>query len=148
MGRTASGLAVERSRKSKLVSRERVCAVASCKSRHYAKGWCKKHYAQVLRHGKLTPEKERGAIRICLAGGCGRTDTINWYCRKHARQMRVHGRLTPEREHLMGIEGCRVKGCKEPYRARGFCAKHYNKNRWQAMKAEKRKRRGRTSRRR
>ena len=42
--------------------------------------------------------------------------------------------LTPEREHIMGFEGCRVKGCSEPHRAKGFCARHYNRDRWRRMK--------------
>jgi len=114
---------------------ERTCTAPNCKKRHYAKDYCKAHYAQVLRHGKLTPERERGAIRVCLVEDCGRTDTIRWYCRKHARQIRVHGKLTPDREHVMGHEGCRVPRCKEPHRAKGFCAKHYNQQQWAAKKA-------------
>jgi hypothetical protein len=118
-------------------TKERKCTVGNCQARHYAKDYCKKHYAQVLRHGKLTPERERGAVRVCLAEGCNRTDTIRWYCRKHARQIRVHGRLTPDREHVMGYEGCRVSRCHEPHRAKGFCAKHYNQDRWRRLKLER-----------
>ncbi len=119
------------------VAKERKCTVEGCEARHYAKNYCKKHYAQVLRHGKLTPERERGAVRVCLAEGCGRTDTIRWYCRKHARQIRVHGKLTPDREHIMGFEGCRVRNCSEPHRAKGFCAKHYNQDRWRRLKVSR-----------
>lgn len=117
---------------------ERTCSATDCEARHYAKGYCKKHYAQILRHGKLTPERERGAVRVCLVEGCGRTDTIKFYCRKHARQLRVHGRLTPEREHVVGLVGCRVKGCKEPHRAKGYCAVHYNRRRWASLANKKR----------
>ena len=119
------------------VNKERVCSVDNCPARHYAKDFCKKHYAQVLRHGKLTPERERGAVRVCLAEGCNRVDTIRWYCRKHARQIRVHGRLTPDREHVMGFEGCRVPRCSHPHRAKGFCAKHYNQDRWRRLKVDR-----------
>jgi hypothetical protein len=118
-----------------LVGKERTCNVAGCTVRHYAKGFCKKHYTQLLRHGKLTPERERGVVRVCKVEGCGRTDTIRWYCRKHARQLRVHNRLTPDREHVMGFEGCRVPRCHQPHRAKGFCAKHYNRERWRRLKA-------------
>lgn len=117
-----------------LVSRERKCDVDGCQARHYAKEYCKKHYTQVLRHGKLTPDRERGVVRVCKVEGCERTDTIQWYCRKHARQLRVHGRLTPEREHVMGFEGCRVPRCDQPHRAKGLCAKHYNQDRWRRLK--------------
>ena len=119
------------------VAKERKCTAAGCTSRHYALDLCKKHYAQVLRHGKLTPERERGAVRVCLAEGCGRTDTIHFHCRKHARQMRVHGKLTPDREHVMGREGCSVARCKNEHRAKGLCAPHYNQQRWLAAKRER-----------
>jgi hypothetical protein len=116
---------------------ERKCTVQGCDSRHYATDLCKKHYAQVLRHGKLTPERERGAIRVCPAPQCGRTDTVHGYCRKHFRQIRVHGRLTPEREHIMGYQGCKVPRCKDPHRSKGFCTKHYNRERWRALKTRR-----------
>src|SRR5206468_10198493 len=81
----------------------KTCSVDNCQVRHYAKGFCKKHYTQVLRHGKLTPDRERGIVRVCKVENCGRTDTIKGHCRKHWRQIRVHNRLTPEREHMMGF---------------------------------------------
>lgn len=112
------------------------CSVRGCEAKHYAKGYCKKHYTQVLRHGRLTPERERGVVRVCAVEGCSRTDTIGKYCRKHARQIRVHGRLTPEREHQMGNQGCSVPGCNEPHRAKGYCVKHYNQMRWQRIKQQ------------
>ena len=117
--------------------KQKACRLESCRSRHYAKGYCKKHYTQVLRHGRLTPERERGVIRICKAPGCSETDTIRYYCRKHARQIRVHGRLTPEREHNMNNEGCSVDGCGGSHRAKGLCAKHYNQRRWQRIKTQR-----------
>lgn len=115
----------------------RSCNIENCTTRHYAKGFCKKHYTQVLRHGRLTPERERGVVRICKAAGCNETDTIRYYCRKHARQIRVHGRLTPEREHNMNNDGCTVESCSEPHRAKGYCARHYNQQRWRKIKAQR-----------
>lgn len=112
----------------------RKCSVRDCENKHYAKAYCKKHYTQVARHGRLTPERERGVVRVCLVEGCERTDTIGQYCRKHARQIRTHGRLTPEREHQMGNVGCRVSGCEAKHRAKGYCVKHYNQMRWQRIK--------------
>jgi hypothetical protein len=83
------------------------CRSRGCEGRHYARDLCKRHYAQVLRHGRLTPEKERVAVRVCVVEGCGRKDTIHWHCRKHARQLKVHGRLTPEREKALRAVGKR-----------------------------------------
>ena len=115
------------------------CDVPRCEAKNYARGGgfarlCKRHYSQVERHGRLTPERERGVVRVCLVEGCERTDTIGQYCRKHARQVRVHGRLTPEREHEFGRVGCTVPGCSEEHRAQGYCVRHYNQMRWQRIK--------------
>lgn len=123
--------------------KSRACGVEGCTTHHYAKGFCKKHYTQVLRHNRLTPERERGVVRVCKAPGCSSTDTIRFYCRKHWRQIRVHGRLTPEREHNMENEGCSAAGCSNPHRAKGLCAKHYNQRRWQRIKTKRVDRRGR-----
>ncbi|MHC4389873.1 MAG: hypothetical protein ACYTFT_15065 [Planctomycetota bacterium] len=112
------------------------CQVKDCETKHYAKSLCKKHYTQVLRHGRLTPERERGIERICGVESCERTDTVGRFCRKHARQIRTHGRLTPEREHQMGNSGCKEPGCSSPHRAKGYCVKHYNQARWQRIKRQ------------
>lgn len=114
----------------------RFCEVKNCGAKHYSKGTCKKHYTQVKRHGKLTPESERGAPRAqCRALKC-----LEFYsskktglCRRHHQQVLVHGRLVPEREHVMGREGCRKRGCKERHRAKGYCTKHYNQARWKKI---------------
>jgi hypothetical protein len=123
----------------KAVAAEKACSAPHCEGHHYAKDYCKKHYTQITKHGKLTPERERGAPRTCKVDGCERTDTIRWHCRKHARQLAVYGRLTPEKEHVMGRTGCSMKGCPEPHRANGFCARHYNQERWKRMSASPKK---------
>lgn len=105
------------------------CNAGDCERTHYAKGFCKKHYMQVFRHGKLTPGSERGVERPCEAPGCSRTDTAKGLCRKHNRQMKVYGRLTPEKEYQTGWTGCKVEGCNNKHRAKGLCAKHYNRSR-------------------
>jgi hypothetical protein len=112
------------------------CEAKGCSREHYAKSFCKAHYTQVMRHGRLTPERERGAVRPCGAKGCARLASVNAHCRKHARQIRTHGRLTPELERERH-EGCRVARCKHPHRAKGLCAVHYNAARWQRIKAAK-----------
>ena len=47
----------------------------------------------------------------------------------------------------MGFEGCRVPRCGQPHRAKGFCAKHYNQDRWRRLKVDRKssKKAGRTS---
>ena len=38
---------------------DRRCTAKGCGRTHYAKNYCKRHYTQVARHGKLTPAAER-----------------------------------------------------------------------------------------
>jgi hypothetical protein len=124
------------------------CKAPGCDRGHYGLGYCKKHYTQVLRYGRLTPERERGNIQIrtCSAEGCDRRARLVGYCRKHARQMKKYGRLTPELEQVRGITTCQVAGCTNKHRSKGKCAFHYNQERWlrqkEAAKAPT-KRRGR-----
>ena len=43
------------------------CQVEGCESKLYLKGYCCKHYRQITRHGKLTPESEQhGGARTRL----------------------------------------------------------------------------------
>ena len=36
----------------------KTCSVEGCNGKHCAKGYCRKHYMQINRHGRLTPELE------------------------------------------------------------------------------------------
>jgi hypothetical protein len=108
----------------------RKCSAKKCRRHHYARGYCKLHYAQVARHGRLTPERERGEPTTCSAPRCDRMGELEGHCRKHARQIRTHGRLTPEIEHAVGVyDHCTVGRCRAPHRAKGLCAKHYGQAR-------------------
>lgn len=118
--------------------KSKTCSVKKCDGLYYARRFCKKHYAQTLRHGRLTPELERDAVLECPAPDCGRTseeyDFVRGHCRKHARQIDLYGKLTPEAERTFGVEECTVKRCGGDVRAKGLCASHYNKKRWREKK--------------
>lgn len=118
----------------------RKCGAKKCDREHYARGVCKAHYTQVMRHGRLTPERERNGPRPCAAPRCERRGELKGYCRKHARQVRLHGKLTPHLEHAVGVyEHCTVRGCREEHRAKGLCVVHYNAARWARVREAKRK---------
>jgi len=113
------------------------CQIADCRRPHFARGFCKRHYAQILRHGKLAPELERGGTRLCAAPGCDKSVRVGSYCRKHKRQVKLYKRLTPGRERRKVAAACSFPGCKNPHRAKGLCSKHYHRERRLKMKAEK-----------
>lgn len=84
---------------------------------------------QVLRHGHLTLELERGGPKECGAPGCEAHQTSGGYCRKHARQIKIYGELRPDREYMTGRLLCLEPDCGKAVRARGLCAKHYTRRR-------------------
>jgi hypothetical protein len=105
------------------------CVVDACGRLAYAKGYCKRHYMQTLRHGHLTLESERGGPQKCEAPNCVAEQSTGGHCGKHARQIKVYGKLTPEREYMTGRTTCSEPDCQEAVRSKGLCAKHYNRKR-------------------
>jgi hypothetical protein len=105
------------------------CMVEHCDRLNYSRGWCKRHYMQILRHGHLTLDSERGVVSDCKASGCKLTADVKGYCRKHARQIKIYGELREDREYMTGKKICSEKDCDSKVRARGLCAKHYTRRR-------------------
>lgn len=103
-----------------------VCRADGCGREARTAGYCPRHYQQIRRHGRLTPEREyhrRG--NRCLVEHCEEPQIAKGFCFRHYQQVRRYGRLTPERERIYGRLGCRVPGCKEHHSSRGYCKRHY-----------------------
>lgn len=105
---------------------ERACQASGCERESRTSGYCPKHYQQVRRHGRLTPEREYRSRGVsCGVDGCSRVQIAKGLCFRHYQQIRRYGRLTPERERAYGRTGCRVSGCADAHSSRGFCKRHY-----------------------
>ena len=103
-----------------------VCKAPQCSRQARTAGYCPRHYQQVRRHGRLTPEREyahRG--NTCGVENCQEGQVAKGYCFRHYQQVRRYGRLTPERERLYGRSVCKVPGCDEKHSSRGYCKRHY-----------------------
>ena len=102
------------------------CKASNCEKRSRTGGYCPRHYQQVRRHGRLTPEREyhRRGIQ-CLVTDCSELQIAKGYCFRHYQQVRRYGRLTPEREREYGRTQCEVLDCSEKHSARGYCKRHY-----------------------
>jgi len=114
------------------MQKEHIALVAACKATHckapaMTQGYCSRHYQQIRRHGRLTPEREyqKRARDGKMCAACACLAVARGYCTRHYQQMRRHGRLTPERERQYGRQNCRVTGCDKRHSARGFCQYHY-----------------------
>ncbi len=82
-----------------------ICRAPNCERPAQSRGYCPKHYGQIWRHGRLTPELERQPPSkrgrnplICSVEACSGKPIAKGYCWRHYQQIRRHGRLTPERE--------------------------------------------------
>ena len=60
------------------------CAAPGCARAQVAKGLCFRHYQQVRRRGRLTPERERTYGRKgCRVPGCAGSHSSRGYCKRH-----------------------------------------------------------------
>jgi len=103
-----------------------LCRAHNCDQEARTAGHCPRHYQQIRRHGRLTPEREYGHRQgKCKAEGCDQAEIARGHCFRHYQQVRRYGRLTPERERIYGRTKCQVATCQERHAARGYCKKHY-----------------------
>ena len=103
-----------------------LCVAQDCSRPARTAGYCPRHYQQVRRHGRLTPEREykkRGTQ--CSVANCQEPQIAKEYCFRHYQQLRRYGRLTPERERIYGRQNCQVPGCADKHASRGYCKRHY-----------------------
>lgn len=60
------------------------CEAPSCEQVARTVGYCPRHYQQVRRHGRLTPERERIYGRTaCQIDQCQGKHFAQGYCKKH-----------------------------------------------------------------
>ena len=102
------------------------CLADGCDAEARTIGFCPRHYQQIRRHGRLTPEREyHKRSGDCGVDGCGEGQVAKGYCFRHYQQVRRYGRLTPERERIYGRKSCILPDCHQPHSSRGYCKKHY-----------------------
>lgn len=99
------------------------CNVEWCDRKQFAKGFCSKHYQQMMKHGKITKETERVSTTkntICKIEGCDDKVYCKGLCNKHYQQQRM---VTMDADKL---SKCKILGCDFPMFAKGLCKTHYN----------------------
>ena len=66
-----------------------ICSVVDCSEKHYARGWCRKHYQRWRKHGEVSLKltEERG----CSIKGCGGAHASRGWCDTHYRRWLKHG---------------------------------------------------------
>jgi len=71
----------------------RLCSVEGCGKKYYAKGYCKKHYGRVLKHGSTQLPIKVKEPKICKVEGCNKPHEAKGYCSAHYSQMQRHGKI-------------------------------------------------------
>ena len=70
-----------------------VCAVADCRGPHYARTYCRRHYARWRRYGdplklKQKHRPRRGVRTTCAVPGCSAPHRARGLCHRHYRNRR------------------------------------------------------------
>lgn len=92
------------------------CKVEGCTGKHEAKGYCKKHYQQIQRHGIIRED----FLEQCKVEGCDEKHEAKGYCKKHYLQMLRYGKIKSDASRL-----CKVEECSNNHWAKGYCKKHW-----------------------
>jgi len=98
----------------------RKCRARGCDREARVRNLCAKHYMQVLRHGRLTPNTRREG---CLVIGCKNKHVARGYCQKHYKQLTRYGKISGEKQAIKKL--CAVVNCNKKVWSRGLCNKHH-----------------------
>ena len=80
------------------MKRVRCCKVPGCFRKHCAKGYCKRHYQQMSRSGKISSVVVK-RVRCCKVTGCYREHRAKGYCGRHYYQIETHGKILERTRH-------------------------------------------------
>ena len=106
------------------------CSEDNCPGKHYARGYCRKHYEQKRAAGEFTgvrPPRESIPDKGCSVDDCLGKHIARGYCRKHYDQkMSAEGStdVRPKRKPKTE-KGCSEDNCLGKHSARGYCDRHY-----------------------
>lgn len=81
----------------------RICSVENCETIHWSKGYCRKHYERVVKHGStdryITPKPE------CKIDNCSNVGSIVGLCKKHYdKERQTNKPLSQEADHANHIK--------------------------------------------
>lgn len=121
------------------------CKISNCKGVHEAKGYCKRHYRSLMKHGsaeqvdinKAITEKNKArrigrnysTDGICSVSECQEPIKARRLCETHyARQRRTGSTKLTVKRLNQEVENCIVIGCGKKNHSAGFCSKHKSYN--------------------
>lgn len=100
----------------------KLCSISHCKNKHRSRGFCDKHYQNLLIHkDPLFTENKVKLIKICIVENCGVKHYAKEYCRLH------YNKFGRKKKTLQEKRLCLVSECKIQARGSGYCSKHYRR---------------------
>ncbi len=101
----------------------RKCKVKKCENEYYCKGYCRMHYARILRNGTLTRKTMINEGKICKVRNCDIKSKTKGYCGKHFSKIKKTGTL---KKFYRTNKEKTCNKCMDLAVARFLCKKHYN----------------------
>lgn len=106
------------------------CSVVGCDQKHYAKGYCKKHYRRFLKYGDPLAggrwyKHIKASEQVCSVDGCNNLVQARGWCSKHYKRWELYGDPLADFTRVRGE--CSVEGCTELVHAKGYCKVHYDR---------------------
>ncbi|MDT7550721.1 MAG: hypothetical protein QOE84_3115 [Actinomycetota bacterium] len=98
------------------------CEAADCDRPVYARGHCRRHYKQLLRHGLVQPDR---APAECAVEPCKRKAVTRGWCHGHYLRWSRTGDV--QADVPLGRSGrtcCTIPGCARPQVGHGLCQPH------------------------
>ena len=69
------------------------CKVENCNRPHHGLGFCKRHYNQFKRNGRIIDDDDK-IIKTCKIDGCNGKYYAKDYCKRHYNQIKKYGYIT------------------------------------------------------
>lgn len=104
----------------------RSCSADGCTEKHYAHGYCRKHWSRRVAHPGLEERLASRTCPVCNAPIPETAPTAQRFCTTTHRLVwhRQQGCYTPEA--ITASRGtCGLDGCEKPVHSQGLCRSHY-----------------------
>ena len=97
------------------------CTAAACDRSAYARGYCERHYRQVLRAGDVRPDP---APRACAVDDCDRRAVTRGWCHGHYVRWSRTGDVRRRAPAPVDADACVHPGCERGAHSGGYCRSH------------------------
>ncbi len=104
-----------------------ICADDACSSEVYARGYCSRHYRQLLRSGQISPDR---APSTCAVQSCPRKAVTRGWCHGHYLRWQRTGDVREDDPLARPSgDGCALEDCERGAHSGGLCRSHARRQR-------------------